>query len=244
MKRLGTDYIDLIQIHWPDRYVPIFGAQEYDLKQERDAISFEEQLQALKTLVDAGKVRYVGVSNETPYGLMKFCETADRLGLPRICSIQNSFSLITRTQIEQGISEVCSERNENIGLLAYSPLAGGILSGKYRCSYSFILPLPSYSCSYSYSYLYSYKVIDTLTRLYKTMQNLGDRSDGLFKELLVKSNTMSKRLHVPRMNDEWLHCHRRCCGKIILTHRGRSNYLSMRDPTTYLLTFVAGRSYQ
>ena len=134
MNRLGTDYIDLIQIHWPDRYVPIFGAQDYDLKQERDAVSFEEQLEALKTLVDAGKIRYVGVSNETPYGLMKFCEVADRLGLPRICSIQNSFSLISRTQIEQGISEVCSERNENIGLLAYSPLAGGILTGKYRGS--------------------------------------------------------------------------------------------------------------
>ena len=134
LERLGTDYIDLIQIHWPDRYVPIFGAQEYDLKQERDAVSFEEQLEALKTLVDAGKIRYVGVSNETPYGLMKFCEVADRLGLPKICSIQNSFSLITRSQIEQGISEICSERNENIGLLAYSPLAGGILTGKYRGS--------------------------------------------------------------------------------------------------------------
>jgi len=134
LKRLGTDYIDLIQTHWPDRYVPIFGSQRYDIEQERDAISFKEQLSAFKDLVDQGKIRYVGVSNETPYGVMKFCQISDELGLPRICSIQNSYSLLVRTQIEQGLSEVCSPRNEDVGLLAYSPLAGGILSGKYRGS--------------------------------------------------------------------------------------------------------------
>lgn len=135
LKRLNTDYIDLLQIHWPDRYVPIFGSQSYDFKQEKaDFISFEEQLEAMQSLVKQGKVRHIGVSNETPYGVMKFCQIAEQMGLPRICSIQNSYSLIVRTQIEQGLSEVCSPMNENVGLLAYSPLAGGILSGKYRKS--------------------------------------------------------------------------------------------------------------
>eukprot|EP00640_Fibrocapsa_japonica_P000377 CAMPEP_0113936858 /NCGR_PEP_ID=MMETSP1339-20121228/3626_1 /TAXON_ID=94617 /ORGANISM="Fibrocapsa japonica" /LENGTH=374 /DNA_ID=CAMNT_0000939427 /DNA_START=61 /DNA_END=1185 /DNA_ORIENTATION=- /assembly_acc=CAM_ASM_000762 len=131
LKRLGTDYIDLLQIHWPDRYVPLFGTSGYNISEEREATSFEEQLEGMQEVIQAGKVRYIGVSNETPYGVMKFCQLADQLGLPRICSIQNSYSLLVRTEIEQGLSEVCSKRNENVGLLAYSPLAGGILSNKY-----------------------------------------------------------------------------------------------------------------
>jgi aryl-alcohol dehydrogenase-like predicted oxidoreductase len=114
LRRLGTDYIDLVQIHWPDRYVPIFGATNYDLKQERDYISFEEQLSAFKTLVKQGKVRYVGVSNETPYGVMKFCQAAEKLGLPKIVSIQNSYSLIVRSDFESSLTEVCSPRHENV----------------------------------------------------------------------------------------------------------------------------------
>jgi aryl-alcohol dehydrogenase-like predicted oxidoreductase len=133
LKRLGTDYIDLIQIHWPDRYVPMFGADGYKRELERnDAISFQEQLEAVDELIKAGKVRYLGVSNETPYGAMKFCELARSSNLPKICSIQNSYSMLTRSEFESGgLAEVCSPLNEDIGLLPYSPLAGGILTGKY-----------------------------------------------------------------------------------------------------------------
>ena len=81
LKRLGTDYIDLLQIHWPDRYVPIFGRQGYNTSLERDAISFEEQLTALDKLVKSGKVRHIGVSNESPFGVMKFSQVAKELGM-------------------------------------------------------------------------------------------------------------------------------------------------------------------
>ena len=131
LQRLGTDYIDLLQIHWPDRYVPLFGAAPYNFSLEREAVSFEEQLTAMDKLIKSGKVRYFGVSNETPYGVMKFAAIAEKLGLPKLISIQNSYSLITRSDYEAGLVEVCSPRNENVGLLAYSPLAGGILTGKY-----------------------------------------------------------------------------------------------------------------
>ena len=145
LKRLGTDYIDLLQIHWPDRYVPLFGEDAYDPSKERDdTISFEEQLDAFRILVEEGKVRHIGVSNETPYGVMKFTELAEQskrtqplasLRWPKIASIQNSYSLLVRSDFESGLSEVCSPRHCNVGLLAYSPLAGGILSGKYSDSY-------------------------------------------------------------------------------------------------------------
>lgn len=132
LKRLGTDYIDLLQIHWPDRYVPLFGAPPYDASLERDSIPFEDQLRALEEVVKAGKVRHIGVSNETPYGIMKFTHLAEQMGLPRIVSVQNSYSLVTRSDTENGLTEVLSPRNEAVSLLVYSPLAGGILTGKYR----------------------------------------------------------------------------------------------------------------
>lgn len=135
LRRLQTDYIDLLQIHWPDRYVPLFGQTGYEYDKEREAISFQEQIEALNEIVKSGKVRYIGVSNETPYGVMRFGEEIRKSGgeLPNIVSIQNSYSLITRTDYESGgLAETCSPRNENIGLLAYSPLAGGILTGKYN----------------------------------------------------------------------------------------------------------------
>jgi aryl-alcohol dehydrogenase-like predicted oxidoreductase len=135
LKRLKTDYIDLIQIHWPDRYVPLFGAKAYNMSLERDdAIPFQEQLEAFAEVIKEGKVRYVGVSNETPYGVMKFTQLAEKLGLPKIVSIQNSYSMLVRSDYESSLVEVCSPRNENIGLLAYSPLCGGILTGKYSKS--------------------------------------------------------------------------------------------------------------
>lgn len=133
LKRLKTDYIDLIQIHWPDRYVPIFGADGYDITKEREYVTFEEQLLAFEELRKAGKIRYLGLSNETPYGVLKFQEARKALGLTdlKIISIQNSYSTLVRADFESSLIEVCSPRHENIGLLAYSPLAGGMLTGKY-----------------------------------------------------------------------------------------------------------------
>jgi aryl-alcohol dehydrogenase-like predicted oxidoreductase len=132
LKRLGVDHIDLLQVHWPDRYVPLFGAQSYDVSLERpDDIPFDEQLRALEKVIQAGKVRYIGVSNETSYGVMKFCQLADSAGLPRIQTIQNSYSLIVRSLFETDLAEVCAPRQCNVSLLAYSPLAGGALTGKY-----------------------------------------------------------------------------------------------------------------
>ena len=117
LRRLGTDYIDLLQIHWP----------------EREAVPCVEQLHALKKLGDQGKVRHLGVSNETPYGVCRFIQEHERdASLPRICSIQNSYSLLVRSDFESGLTETCAQTD--VGLLAYSPLAGGILSGKYSGS--------------------------------------------------------------------------------------------------------------
>jgi aryl-alcohol dehydrogenase-like predicted oxidoreductase len=130
--RLGTDYIDLLQIHWPDRYVSLFGAKYYDESLAYKAVPFEEQLEGLKAVIDAGKVRHVGVSNETSYGVMEFIRLSEQNRLPRMISIQNSYSMISRGAYETNLSEVCSEANCNVGLLAYSPLAGGSLTGKYN----------------------------------------------------------------------------------------------------------------
>ncbi|KAJ0966492.1 hypothetical protein J5N97_023409 [Dioscorea zingiberensis] len=131
LKRLNTDYIDLLQIHWPDRYVPLFGEFTYDPSRWRPSVPFSEQLRAFQDLIDEGKVRYIGVSNETSFGVMEFVHTAKVEGLPKIVSIQNSYSLLVRCKFEIDLIEVCHPNNCNIGLLAYSPLGGGSLSGKY-----------------------------------------------------------------------------------------------------------------
>ncbi|MDO8350747.1 MAG: aldo/keto reductase [Gallionella sp.] len=128
LKRLQTDYLDLYQIHWPDRYVPMFGATSYEVAQEHDSTPIAEQLLALADLVKAGKVRHIGLSNETPWGVSEFIRCAEQLGLPRIVSIQNAYHLMNRTY-ESGLAEVC--RHADAGLLAYSPLAFGHLTGKY-----------------------------------------------------------------------------------------------------------------
>ncbi|TYG81736.1 hypothetical protein ES288_D01G029400v1 [Gossypium darwinii] len=130
LKRLNTDYIDLLQIHWPDRYVPLFGEYFYDSSKWRPSIPFVEQLKALQEVIDEGKVRYIGVSNETSYGVMEFVHAGRVEGLSKIVSIQNSYSLLVR-RFEVDLVEVCHPKNCNIGLLSYSPLAGGALSGKY-----------------------------------------------------------------------------------------------------------------
>jgi aryl-alcohol dehydrogenase-like predicted oxidoreductase len=128
LKRLQTDYVDLYQIHWPDRYVPMFGATSYDASREHDAVPIAEQLLVLADLVKAGKVRHIGLSNETPWGVGEFVKCAEQMGLPKIISVQNAYHLMNRS-FETGLAEVC--HHANVGLLAYSPLAFGHLTGKY-----------------------------------------------------------------------------------------------------------------
>jgi len=128
LKRLQTDYIDLYQLHWPERNVNIFGQRDYKHNNaEKWQDNFEEILTVLNDFVAAGKIRQFGVSNETPYGAMKFLE-ASKNGLPRMKTIQNAYSLINRGY-ENGLAEI--SMREDVGLLAYSPLAFGTLSGKY-----------------------------------------------------------------------------------------------------------------
>ncbi len=128
LKRLKTDYIDLYQLHWPERNVNNFGALGY-IHKEREWNKFEDVLINLQKFIDAGKIRHVGLSNETPWGVMKFLKLSNDSNLPRMMSIQNPYSLLNRTY-EIGLSEISIR--ENIGCLAYSPLASGYLSGKYR----------------------------------------------------------------------------------------------------------------
>jgi len=132
LQRLNTDYIDLLQIHWPDRYVPLFGAKSYDACNVRaDDVGFDEQLEAFDALIRQGKVRHMGVSNETSWGICEFARLSKLSGMPKLISVQNSYSLLVRGQFEADLAEVCSPGNANVGLMAYSPLAGGSLSGKY-----------------------------------------------------------------------------------------------------------------
>ncbi len=128
LRRLGTDVIDLYQLHWPNRHTNIFGQLGYAPDPEEDFVPPEETLRALEGLVTSGKVRFLGLSNESPWGVMRFLAAAEAQGLPRMQAIQNPYSLLNRSY-EIGLAEI-SDR-ERIGLLAYSPLAGGSLTGKY-----------------------------------------------------------------------------------------------------------------
>jgi len=128
LQRLQTDYIDLYQLHWPERNVPMFGDDHFDPAQETDAVPIREQLEVLSELIEEGKVRYVGLSNEHPWGVMRFLQLADEFSLPRVVSIQNAYNLLNRT-FECGLAEITYR--EQLGLLAYSPLAFGLLTGKY-----------------------------------------------------------------------------------------------------------------
>ncbi len=128
LKRLQTDYVDLYQIHWPDRYLPLFGNIFYDPEQERPTVPIDAQLEAFAEFIKVGKIRYLGLSNESPWGALEFIRLARQMGLPMVVSIQNAYSLLNRSY-ENGLSEVT--RREGVPLLAYSPLAFGHLSGKY-----------------------------------------------------------------------------------------------------------------
>ena len=131
LRRLQTDVIDLYQIHWPERHVPAFGGVYYDPTKESTQTTIHEQLEALAQLVKAGKVRHVGLSNETPYGVHEFVRLAEQHGLPRVVTTQNPYCLINRTY-ENGLDETCHRLN--VSLLAYSPLGFGLLTGKYDAS--------------------------------------------------------------------------------------------------------------
>ncbi|MDA7673137.1 NADP(H)-dependent aldo-keto reductase [bacterium] len=129
LKRLQTDHIDLYQLHWPERPVPLFGGRDYAHPKEDSSIPIEETLSALPELIATGKVRHVGISNETPWGAMKYLQLSEtNTDLPRMVTIQNSYNLLNRV-FDAGLSEVCYQ--EGMRLLAYSPLAFGRLSGKY-----------------------------------------------------------------------------------------------------------------
>ncbi|MFN3611693.1 aldo/keto reductase [Tepidimonas sp.] len=128
LRRLRTDVIDLYQIHWPARNVPMFGAITFDPSKDRPCASIAEQLEAMDVLVRAGKVRCVGLSNETPYGVHEFVRVAEQAGLPRVVTVQNPYCLINRSY-ENGLDETCHRLG--VALLAYSPLGFGLLTGKY-----------------------------------------------------------------------------------------------------------------
>ena len=128
LKRLQTDVIDLYQIHWPERHVPMFGGVYYEPKNEKSTTSIHDQLEALAQLIKLGKVRYIGLSNETPYGVHEFVRLAEQHQLPRIVSVQNAYCLVNRVP-ENGLDETMHRLN--VSLLAYSPLAFGLLTGKY-----------------------------------------------------------------------------------------------------------------
>ncbi|MEJ2529000.1 MAG: NADP(H)-dependent aldo-keto reductase [Gammaproteobacteria bacterium] len=127
LKRLQTDYLDLYQLHWPERSTNCFGKLGYT-HQDDSFTPIEETLGVLAEFIQAGKIRKIGLSNETPWGLMKFLQIADSLGLPRVITIQNPYSLLNRS-FEIGLAEIA--HRERVGLLAYSPLGFGVLSGKY-----------------------------------------------------------------------------------------------------------------
>ena len=129
LARLQTDYIDLYQIHWPQRNVPMFGSIEFDPgKEKKGGPPIQEQVEAMAALIKAGKIRYYGLSNETAWGVCEFQRIAKKLGLPGPVTIQNSCSLVSRN-VDNDLAETLFR--ENMSLLAYSPLAAGILSGKY-----------------------------------------------------------------------------------------------------------------
>ena len=132
LRRLQTEYIDLYQLHWPDRYAPNFGSSVYDPSKERDAVPIKETVAALGELIAAGKIKHYGLSNETTYGVCEFVRAADELGVPRPVSIQNSFCLLHRS-FETELAEACAPSHYDIALLPWTPPRG-------RCSHGQVSP--------------------------------------------------------------------------------------------------------
>ncbi len=128
LERLQTDYIDLYQIHWPQRNVPMFGSVEFDPEKEKGGPSIREQVEGMAAMVKSGKIRYYGLSNETSWGICEFHRIAKELGVPGPVSLQNSYSLVSRNTDNDTAETLFREK---MSLLAYSPLAAGLLSGKY-----------------------------------------------------------------------------------------------------------------
>ena len=128
LQRLQTEYIDLYQLHWPERKANFFGQRGFKVQDDAWEDNIQNVLETLDGFVKAGKIKYIGLSNETPWGVMRFLEESKYQNLPQIKTIQNPYSLLNRT-FESGLAEICIR--ENVGLLAYSPLAFGVLSGKY-----------------------------------------------------------------------------------------------------------------
>ena len=128
LKRLQTDYIDLYQLHWPERKTNTFGQRGFKIIEEGWEDNIQQVLETLQGFIQEGKIKNIGVSNETPWGMMRFLEESKKHNLPRISTIQNPYSVVNRS-FEVGMSEICYR--ENVGLLAYSPMAFGVLSGKF-----------------------------------------------------------------------------------------------------------------
>ncbi len=165
LKRLQTDYIDLYQLHWPERSTNYFGRLGYEHVEEEDAIEILETLQALDELVKSGKIRHIGLSNESAWGTMRYLHLADKHNLPRVASVQNPYSLLNRSY-EVGLAEVSIR--ENCGLLAYSPLAMGVLSGKYLGG---AMPEGSRLSLFTRFKRYSTDVAMTITEKYVSLAN-------------------------------------------------------------------------
>lgn len=128
LQRLQTDYIDLYQFHWPERKINFFGQRGFKIQEDAWEDNIQSVLETIQSLIKEGKIKHFGLSNETPWGLMRFLEESKKHNLPKIVTVQNPYSLLNRT-FESALVEVC--HRENVGLLAYSPMAFGVLSGKY-----------------------------------------------------------------------------------------------------------------
>ncbi|MEH6475268.1 MAG: NADP(H)-dependent aldo-keto reductase [Sneathiella sp.] len=165
LKRLKTDYIDLYQLHWPERSTNYFGKLGYNHVEDEDTVSLLETLQALGELVKSGKIRHIGLSNESAWGAMQYLQLAEKYDLPRIATIQNPYSLLNRSY-EVGLAEVSIR--EKCGLLAYSPLGMGMLSGKYLGGK---MPEGSRFANFTRFVRYNTEIAHTLTEKYVALAN-------------------------------------------------------------------------